>query len=364
MSRRPALLLGAAAAALLVAPACGKKGAPIPPLPRIPQTPQATVWRQRGDALEFRARYELRRLQGQPLRPPARPALMVVPAVTESELSGWSGAGREREFIARATMVDLPLFATGELGTMTLRADSVAVADIVGDGQPGAALALSLLDRRARSLPSPRVTLAPVLPPLAPLETFTARPEESRVVLNWSGVDERAGTVRIYRRVDGQGDAWRPWRSVPAGAGEAVDEGVRYGQELVYAAVVAQEGGVPVESAPVEATPIDYRDVFPPAPPRDVDAFALTGTVRLLWTPGGSPDADRVVVERQSEGEESFAEIGVVTGRDAFYVDEDVEPAGRYRYRLVAVDASGNRSAPTAATDWVSPRPPLDEGSS
>ncbi|MBP1611798.1 MAG: hypothetical protein H6Q01_461, partial [Acidobacteria bacterium] len=74
----------------------------------------------------------------------------------------------------------------------------------------------------------------------------------------------------------------------------------------------------------------------------------------------GAPDENAWIVERQREGEPEFTNRGRAEAPDAFFLDDAVEPAARYRYRVLAEDASGNRSAPVGPTEWVAARPPAE----
>ncbi len=342
--------------AVSLGPACGHRGLPKPPLPRMPLAPSETVWRQRGDFVEVRARFSLVGLQGRPLRPPAAPVVSYFPASSEGLAAGWNSKARVREFTRVASRVNATPFSEDELGQTSSRSISLPLDDL-GDAARFV-LALGLEDARSRSLPSPRRILVPARPALPPLTGVHVRPEETGVRLTWAPPpDERVTIVRIYRSVGGVGDAWKPWRTAPARDGETFDESVAYGQRVAYAlASAAETGEVAVESRPVEPGELVYADVYPPLPPRDLDAVAETGRVRVFWFEGGSEDEKTVVVERQVEGEETFREVGGVDVPDAWFEDTDVTADRRYRYRAYGLDDAGNRSRNAGPTGWVSPR--------
>lgn len=316
-------------------------------------------WRQRADQLEVHAKYQLLALEGQRLRPPVRPVVLYVAPKNAGDLAGWDTASREHEFARTAHAAPLDEFAAAELGKTMVQTNGLSSARLEAPGP--VVVALVVQDKSSRSTLSPRATFIPAKPALAPLATFTVTPEEKGVRLVWSAPDDaRVHTVRIYRWNDGSPTPWEVWRSVPVSAGESFDESARYGEDLNYeAAAAGDEKDVPVEAAPARAPMIAYRDTFPPAPPRDLDAVAETGRIRVLWRPGGSPDEAATIVERQTEGEEDYHRLGTVETPDSFFADAEVVPDHRYRYRLISVDQLGNQTTPVGPTDWVSPRPPL-----
>ncbi len=356
MTRRILPVLAVFLAAFL-APGCGHRGAPRPPLPRIPEEPRGVHWRQRGDHLEVVADYRLLALEGRSLRPPVRPVVLWVPARSPGEAESWRARPRAGEFRRSAAEIPLDPFPETLLGTRT-KALRLVPLDRFGKA-PAVVLALALRDRRARSFPSPRETWQPVRPPLPAPGRVQAIPEETGVRLRW-GVsrDPRARFVDIYRVVGAEASFPRePWRRVEASAGELLDEDARYGDVLRYeVAFAADVPGIAVESPALVAGPVDYRDVFPPAAPRDLDVVPEPGGVRLLWTPGGSSDEARVEVYRQAEDGGEWVLAGTVDVPGATFLDTGLDPGRRYRYRIVAVDARGNRSRPAGPTPWERPR--------
>jgi hypothetical protein len=339
----------------LVAFGCGHRGPPTPPLPHLPERPQEVHWRQRGDELQLEARYTLRIVGGGALRPPARPEILLTTSSAGTG-SSWTASNRDREFRRVAKPLALPPFPA-DAASPAARRDAVPLATL--PEAPELVLALTLADERARSLASPRVVLAPLRPALPAMTTLTAETRENGIELRWAAPeDARAETVRIYRWSPPAGEPWEPFRTVAAKEGLFLDEGPRYGETIVYLVAFARSGAQgTVEGLPQQLAPIDYQDRFPPAPPRDLDAVAEAGRIRVLWYPGGAPDERTWIVERQREGESEFVERGRSEAPDAFFLDDAVEPGMRYRYRVLAQDASGNGSTPVGPTDWVAARP-------
>ncbi|RMG43491.1 MAG: hypothetical protein D6718_12155 [Acidobacteria bacterium] len=341
----------------LVAAGCGHRARPRPPRPHIPETPAGVTWRLRGDRLEFAARVTPATLGGRPLRPPAELVLLALPVASPEKASGWNVPERAREYLRSAE--EHPVGAAPGDGPAWVEG-AIDLARL-GDA-PAFVVALAVRDRASRSLPSDRVPLVPAAPPPAPAACRLV-PREEGVEIAWRLDEGEAGpdlVARVYR-VDGPPgpEHWSAVAEGPIAAGSVIDRAVRYGERPAYEIVTGRpDGGVPQESFAVSCGAVAYEDRFPPAPPRDLDAVAQAGRIRIFWRAGGSPDEARVLIERQEEGEGRFEPLAAVPAPDFFYEDRAVEPGRRYRYRAAAEDAAGNRSAYAGPTDWLAPRPP------
>lgn len=353
--RRGIALLSLAVAAL----GCGHRGPPTPPLPHLPEPPKEVRWRQRGEELQLEARYTLRIVGGGALRPPVHPEILYTTSGAGQGAS-WAASNRDREFRRVAKPTALPAFAA-DAGSPVTRRDAVPLERMPASSE--LVLALTLADDRARSLASPRTTLAPLRPALPAMTTLAAEPRERGIELRWATPeDPRAEVVRIWRWSPPAGEPWEPFRTVAAKDGSVIDTVPRYGETVVYMAAYAHSGAqTAVEGRPQQLAPIDYRDRFAPAAPRDLDAVAEAGRIRVLWYPGGATDERTWIVERQREGDAEFGERGRSEVPDAFFLDDAVEPGARYRYRVLAEDGSGNRSETVGPTGWVTARAPAED---
>jgi fibronectin type 3 domain-containing protein/flagellar hook assembly protein FlgD len=96
---------------------------------------------------------------------------------------------------------------------------------------------------------------------------------------------------------------------------------------------------------------VDVGDVTPPAAPAGVNALVSGADVLLAWT--ASPEADLSHYVLLREG------TPIATSVAPGYLDAGL-PNGTYRYAVVAVDAAGNRSGPSAeVTATVAVAPPV-----
>jgi hypothetical protein len=165
------------------------------------------------------------------------------------------------------------------------------------------------------------------------------------VALNWqaAGISE----FRVFRK--GPQDA-RPAVLATATEQNYVDISAEYGKTYQYS-VQSVRGGVESEIAgPESITPIDK---FPPAVPSGLTASVGLATVELAWSRNTESDFKEYQVLR---AEESGPFAVIARGLEApAYSDRGVQSGKRYRYQVLAVDQTGNASAPCAPVEVVAP---------
>ncbi|HEX5120790.1 MAG TPA: hypothetical protein VFW65_36880 [Pseudonocardiaceae bacterium] len=117
---------------------------------------------------------------------------------------------------------------------------------------------------------------------------------------------------------------------------------------------------------------VDLRDVTPPKPPTVLSAVGDEHSVVLTWRAGTEPDLAGYRVWRSARAADLadvrrrpvHAEIAAVAGPlSSTWTDPGLEPTGEWYYRLAAVDATGNVSAPSGVVrarpiDTEPPEPP------
>jgi hypothetical protein len=147
-------------------------------------------------------------------------------------------------------------------------------------------------------------------------------------------------------------------------AGGTVDKTTHIGEAYIYTAQRVSSvtlGTHKLELRSVISPPVTFvsRDVFPPLVPTGLEAVPGGATpadrsIDLSWTPNTEADLAGYNVYRQE-----VTSIGEVAGTAArlnstpvvgpAYRDQTAVPGHRYSYRVTAVDATGNESAPSAA---------------
>ena len=147
-------------------------------------------------------------------------------------------------------------------------------------------------------------------------------------------------------------------------AGGTVDKTTHIGDSYIYTAqrvLYVTLDGHTLELRSVISPPVTFvaRDIFPPLVPTGLEAVpggatATDRSVDLSWTPNTEADLAGYNVYRQevtSTGEVAgtAARLNSTPVVGPAYRDQTAVPGHRYSYRVTAVDATGNESAPGAA---------------
>lgn len=356
----------------------------MPPLPRGPAAVSDLAIEQEGADVVLTFSYPDRLMNGDPLRdlasieiyravdpspalvttrPPARgPARGPAPA---GDQAPGSAARREAAnvrlaeaaFYREAKRIDaLPVAAIAERtrGATIVYRDPLA--PLFAGGKLPASLAYAVVSVRRGGERSPLsniVSFSPAVPP-GPPTIIRVTPDQGRICIEWIppetdviGRPSSVGGYRLYRRTLPEEEYDAPLNADPVPGTVFVDTTAPSGAALVYTVRATLPGKPKIEGVPAVEVGVDYRDVFPPAAPARLDVLPEAGAVRLLWDPVAAPDLAGYVVYR-AEGE-GGAPVRLTEKpiADAFFTDTTVQPRRRYRYTVVAVDSSGNASAPS-----------------
>ncbi|MDZ4802955.1 MAG: hypothetical protein SGI92_32760 [Bryobacteraceae bacterium] len=197
-----------------------------------------------------------------------------------------------------------------------------------------ARIAVRLAGPKGRFSAFSPVLVVPVGTPLAtPKATVTPHPEGVR--LTWTAVPGER--YRIFRDEALVGSA---------DGAEFIDKSVTFGKEYKYSVQAFVEMR---ESDPTATFPITPRDQFPPAAPKGLQAVAGLRSTEVAWDRSPEPDLAVYRVYRAiGSGEFSVLVDGV---EGIAFSDRQVEPATAYRYRITALDKSGNESEPSAVLE-------------
>ena len=186
--------------------------------------------------------------------------------------------------------------------------------------------------------------LVPRLAPEAPA-ALEAKPLANGIELRWEASPGATAGYALLRRPPERADWGAPLALVEAGTTSYLDGSVRYGERYVYSVMALAAREPAIESAPRAEREVDYQDRFAPASPTGLRAAALPGEVRLLWE--ASPESDLAGYRLERAGADGvFAPVGTALLTALEHTDTGLVAGATYRYRLVAVDRSGNASAP------------------
>jgi len=189
-------------------------------------------------------------------------------------------------------------------------------------------------------------------------ENLATETGQTRIRLTWEAVSAASG-YHVERRT-GNNSPWSRLTGIPL-PDSLYDDHVGYspGGKFEYRVLaVGYDGQDGKTSRTIE---VILQDTVPPPPPRFTAASGEGGKVVIAFSPS-SPEEDtaQVLVLRSDQPEEQGLVIGdPLSGRERKFEDKWVEPGRRYYYRLVAVDASGNRSDPGEAVGITIGHAPL-----
>lgn len=367
---------------LLLVTACGKKGDPQPPLPRGPRAVSDLALEQEAADATLSFSYPDRLLSGQPLTDlqsieiyrivdpsplltSPRPAGPVPPAPRTDEAPA-AAARRialnlrvaEESFYRDATRIDrlaVPALAQHTRGAVIVYRDPLPPLFAKGHAPTSLAYAVVSLRRHGERSPLSNIALlSPEVPPGPPV-LLAVTPQEGRICLEWlepardllGRIPVKVGGYFVYRRALPEEEYDAPLNPTPFSGTAYIDSGAPYGAKLVYTIRSTLPGKPRIEGPPAEEAVVDYRDVFPPAPPARLDALSEHAVVRLVWDPVAAADLAGYIVLR-AEGDAPAVRLNRDLLKDSFFTDESVKAGQRYRYTVRAVDASGNQSSPSS----------------
>ena len=190
-------------------------------------------------------------------------------------------------------------------------------------------------------------TRGPVPPP-----QVAADVTDGRIRIVWTiSPEPRTVGYLVERSVGGDSTFARVTRTPIAGdQPEFVDSLVRGRQIYSYRVRAVDAAGR--AGAPSNPTTVRALDERPPAVPASLTAAPLSEhRVRLSWRAVADRDVRGYEVQRAEPGDSVFAALTPAPLRPTTYVDvgydgATLEPGREYRWRVVAVDSSGNVSAP------------------
>jgi hypothetical protein len=179
-----------------------------------------------------------------------------------------------------------------------------------------------------------------VIQPLAPPSTPKPLNVEKGVELTWTGTGPR---YRIFRA---EGDG-QPQQLADSDAPRYLDETTVYGMRYRYQVqAIASENQWSEVSEAADITPVD---MFPPAVPEGLSAVSAPQSIELAWTRNTETDFQGYNVFR-AVGDGPFEKYASLIEAPTFS-DSKVDAGKKYRYRVSAVDLTGNESAQTAPAE-------------
>jgi fibronectin type 3 domain-containing protein len=154
----------------------------------------------------------------------------------------------------------------------------------------------------------------------------------------------------LYRRRPSERRYREALASLDPGATNYLDRSAETANSYFYVLRAVDPLDSRVESGASNEIEVDYRDVFPPAPPARVIALPEAGEVRLLIEASPSADAIGYLIYRRDQGAEfrkiTERPIAAASAGRTEHRDPGLVSGLSYDYRVTAVDAAGNEGEP------------------
>jgi hypothetical protein len=302
------------AAAALILCGCGYVGDPLPPALNIPQATTDLSAVQRAGEIRIGFTAPALTTEELAIREFGDVELRIGPVPSEFSFERWAES---------AQRIDVPAADPGKPVSVTSPAAPFAGKEVL--------IAVRFTHPRGRhSEWSNRVLLRPRAP--LPKPRLIPEPRADGIRLRSEPMVSGA-TLRVERNGE-------PMQH-PDGS-DVLDKQVAPGKTYAYRGRLVLDGAESEISDPLTVT---YQDRFVPDPPQKLNAVAGVDGVALAWDP--SPDAATYRIYRAgAEGEFGLIATDVVT---PVFTDKSALSSGRYR--VTAVDAAGNESAPSSTVE-------------
>lgn len=380
-----------AAAAIVLAVACGKRGDPHPPVPVIPKAISDLVVAQRGAKVILSWSFPsmttanqklggMRRIvlyrytEELPVGQPPRDSKSVLPGDIDPTVP-----------TAISLFAKVPPIGPQQFTRLRQRIDSIESDDLpsatvgaklvyedtpfhTSDGRPVRVNYAAVTEGlTARSEMSNIATIVPIDVPMPP-DSVTAAARPEGIVLTWKAPEKnmtgaekpRVVGYNVFRTAPNQAadQLTTPLNATPIAKTTYTDVPA-YGPYQYVVTAIAATGTPRIESDPSAPAKAEFKDLQPPATPAGLTALLETNAVRLVWDPVDAPDLLGYVIWRtEGAGMQDIKPVGKVPLvfdhpiAQTNYTDPTVKAGISYYFEVESVDKSGNHSKP-AKTDWV-----------
>lgn len=187
-------------------------------------------------------------------------------------------------------------------------------------------------------------------PPADPTDLSVSTLTQTDLLLFWLDGSTNETGFRVQRRING---IFTTIGTTPANETSFVDSGLQASTSYTYRVVAFNADGLSGPTNEATGTTLPNR----PAAPTRLTAQALSATqVSLEWL-DNSDDEDGFKLERKIPGG-GFAQLAFLSANVDTYVDNSVQPASTYIYRIRAVNTGGDSAFSPEATANTPVNPP------
>jgi len=370
--------------ALLLSPACGKRGDPQPPLAKTPQAVRDLAVSQRGTDLVIR--FLAPRTTTGGLRLDVH-EVEILTASGEGEFLKTALVEPHRAAPGESVVMTRPLPAPGTRLRVAARAKAggdrsalTGVTTFLAQPPPPAPTALTarlapegVMLAWTGTIPSPPPPPPPPSPAPSPAGSPSPAPADaprpaalsagpapfpSPSPIPKAALAAAASTpapaatpkpanpgFRVYRR-DPIASFDAPMNAAPVTGNAFEDRTAASGPRWCYVVRLAVSADPLVESAPSNEVCVDVKDVAPPAAPLGVATLVAADAVELSWSASPELDLAGYRVYRAPEGG-APAKVADLASGQTTWRDPTPGRGGAHLYTVTAVDQAGNESAPS-----------------
>lgn len=331
---------------LLALAGCGRKLPPLPPIIDVPETTQDLEVYQDGINAVLTWSYPALTRAGRPLVDLERMEVFRLDLAPGQELPPTPDLRRQL-MLARGRVIarlEGGGLAAATVGSRLRIEDSLQLPE---EGTAGSTSWYAVRSRRRDGTSSALSNMVSwqARPVPAVVNRVDATAEREGISLSWSEV---SGATYLLERQDVAGGGWQGVGLEELKTTELHDRGASQGTTWRYRVRAVVAGVRGAFSGVVE---VPYPDVYAPPPPASLVCLPEATRVRMSWE--GSPEAGvsyRVERRRAGEGWQLAGE-----GSQRRTLDDTSPPKGELEYRVMAVDAEGNASAPVTCAVRTGP---------
>jgi hypothetical protein len=342
---------------------CGVRRNPLPPIERIPQRTELLSGVQRGNRVLLSWPAPQRNAAATSVQSIRRIDIFRLAERPEDPLPL-----TEDEFAARSTLIGSVTYETMQNSVDTLTyIDTLELAGqptrlryalryVNASGQRASFSNFLLIEPAARIAEPPTL-----IPPAEETETsITIRWRPPTANIDGSTPVNLLG-YNVYRTSPSQTEiSQTPINNALVNGTEYVDKSFQSGEQYNYIvrSVSLGTGGAQVESLNSNVVAVAPSDRFAPSAPTSITVAAAPGRLSLFFPANPERDVAGYRIYRSPDPalpKERWTKLNDALVTRTTYQDDTVESGKKYYYYLVAVDTSGNVSAPSEVVSETAP---------
>ena len=334
--------------AVLLGPACGRKGPLQPPLSAGPKPVEGLTARQRAETIVLEWTNPEKAVDGRPARDLDAAEIWVFDrGLPDGPAAGIEKAARLARRIVRAEFASFRGPAEGSLRRMAF----AFVFDPGPAGPKDLAFTVRVFDGKRRASEFAAPVVVAVRPCPKPPWNVEAKAFRDHIEVIWWGPEsnidgtkpESVGGYAVYRF---EGES--PERRLGTTGSDVTrfeDRDFTFGRAYRYfVRALAPGAGGEVESGDSVTANVVPRDVFPPDPPAGLVAIGAPEAISLSWAAGREDDLAGYRVWRKEPGVSGYTALTTGLLAANAFTDTTAAAGKTYVYAVSAVDKDGNES--------------------